>query len=439
MTNKAIAELETAPAAAQPTSDRTPDLTPDLRRDPRDMVKPIAALAAAGAMFAAANPLQAQIVPPGTGSPGPGLPNANLPADYNLTGVLGEESFDSFGCKVWKASPATPDWQQATVYFERKFYEKNDFLLPNGGTIAIWGFEDTLKSKGQNIYPSPAIRVTEGDMVHVKLDQKKGTHTIHHHGIEPTTMNDGVGHVSFEVEDTYIYQWQPRHAGTWFYHCHKNTVLHFEYGMFGLLIVDPKQEADGKRRAFSGYQGFDPVYDVEAFWVADDMDPRWHTLQQEAGMCGEDAGLNIFRPQYFFISGVANTQTVTSPKVAVNARHGQKVLIRLLNASYSVLSVTFEKFDVQVISVDGHSLGGPDKPWSRPFTVPKGQAIQMATATRHDILIDTASLGPVGAQNIVDNVRFEFQDWITRKVHNATAAQAYNRGVAQTKITVRPA
>ena len=409
----------------------------DLKRDPRETPKAVTSVAAASALFGAANPLQAQIAPPGTGSPGPGLPNLNPPADFTQTGVLGEETFDTFGCKVWKGSPATPDWQQASVYFERKFYEKSDFRLPNGGLITIWGFEDTLKSKGQNLYPSPVIRVTEGDMVHVKLDQKKGTHTIHHHGIEPTTMNDGVGHVSFEVEDTYIYQWQPRHAGTWFYHCHKNTVLHFEYGMFGLLVVDPpKIQVNGFDRvpAFKG----GPVYDVEAFWVADDMDPRWHTLQQEAGMCGEDAGLNIFRPQYFFITGVANTQTATNTRVAVNARLGNKILIRLLNASYSVLAVTFEKFDVQIVSVDGHSLGGPEKPWNRPFTIPKGQTIHVATASRYDVLIDTAQLGAAISSNVVDNVRFEFQDWVTRKVHNQNASAAWQRGLAQTTITVRP-
>ncbi len=433
-----IADAELAAELPSPTHPEAVAATPDLKRDPRQAPKAPASFAAAAALFTASNPLQAQTpyVPSGTGSPGPGLPNTNLPADYNLTGVLGDETFDSFGCKVWKASPATPDWQQASVYFERKFYEKNDFQLPNGGRIAIWGFEDTLKSKGQNIYPSPIIRVSEGDMVHVKLDQKKGTHTIHHHGIEPTTMNDGVGHVSFEVEDTYIYQWQPRHAGTWFYHCHKNTPVHFEYGMFGLLVVDPpKIRVNGYDRvpAFKG----GPIYDVEAFWVADDMDPRWHTLQQEAGLCGEDDGLNIFRPQYFFISGIANTQTMTSTKVAVTSRLGDKILIRLLNASYGVLAVTFEKLDVEVISVDGHSLGGPEKPWSRPFTIPKGQTIHLASASRYDLLIDTAQLGATLAANLVDTVRFEFQDWVTRKVHNATSSNAWQRGLASTTITVR--
>src|SRR5690606_20599539 len=123
-------------------------------------------------------------------------------------------------------------------------------------------------------FPSPLIRVQKDDLVHVKLSASKGSHTIHHHGIEPTTMNDGVGHVSMEITGNYVYQWQPRTPGTYFYHCHKNTVTHFEMGLFGLLVVDPKPDANGKVRAFED----GPVYDVEAFWVLDDIDPRWHLI-----------------------------------------------------------------------------------------------------------------------------------------------------------------
>lgn len=158
-------------------------------------------------------------------------------------GVVSEEveTFSTFGCNVRKADPATPDWRRPDVVFKRRGAETFDLVAPDGKKIKIWGFVDSaLPSDRQKMsYPSPMIRVTQGHVVHTVLTTSKGPHTIHHHGIEPSTANDGVGHLSFEVGSEYTYQWQPQHAGTFFYHCHRNTVLHYALGMFGMLIVAP--------------------------------------------------------------------------------------------------------------------------------------------------------------------------------------------------------
>jgi len=191
-------------------------------------------------------------------------------------------------------------------------------------------------------YPAATIRVPRGAVFHGKtLGHGPPPHTIHWHGIEPTSINDGVGHCSMEIGN-YIYQWQPNFIGTYFYHCHRNTVQHFEFGLFGLLIIDPPDAffasirrfrpngaivlnrvpvgagRDGLRRTaanlvtpfadftnlFPGFIGGDPIngvavpdplgqfptdphaftvpYDVEAFWVLDDRDSVWSEFAPSA-------------------------------------------------------------------------------------------------------------------------------------------------------------
>lgn len=201
-------------------------------------------------------------------------------------------------------------------------------------------------------FPAPTIRIPRGVIFHAYVDAGgQSPHTVHWHGIEPTAMNDGVGHTSVEL-GVYTYQWQPNFIGSYFYHCHRNTIQHFEYGLYGFLIVEPPDAydpSDGKnvggypRRTaanlteFPEYPGFiggtlesgDPhamtvPYDVEALWVIDDIDSVWRMQAEHAHQTfpehGDKPGINDefhnnvrgshdffsfhdYNPDYFVVTG----------------------------------------------------------------------------------------------------------------------------------------
>lgn len=336
---------------------------------------------------------------------------------FNRTGVSGVETFDTFGCNPWDGSPATPDRVRPHVTLRREVHTDARITMPDGRRVDFWSFLDPNGSSADrnNPFPGATIRVREGQIVHTELKVRKNDHTIHHHGIEPTTFNDGVGHVSFEVKSEYTYQWLAEQAGTYFYHCHKNTVLHFEMGMYGMLIVDPPT---GPGRLYSG----GPAYDVEAILVADDVDPRWHEMDHDAGMCGEDVGLNRFEPKYFLVSGVPAPRTLTDPRTVVRARAGQKILLRILNGSYSIVRVTLPTTGT-CHAWDGRPLGRQGSPWSAPYEWAAGTSTELTTAQRADIILNDLPPGTY-------RVRFEFLHWITRRIQNNGA------GVAETTIIV---
>lgn len=355
---------------------------------------------------------------------------ANMFAPGFLTGLVGGVN-----------DLPTPDaiLPSAGATFERRGL--HDATLPVPGLAAgvpMWSFEARMnRSVPVNIgtWPASTIRVREGEIVHTVMNNRQGPHTIHHHGIEPTPANDGVGHLTFEVSGgNYTYQWKAAESGTYFYHCHRNTTLHFEMGMYGMLIVDPNVEgapfADGGP-GMCLVRDTPTAYHREAIWVADDIDSRWHNgLPVAVGIqaCDTDGRsgfvlwgdpdnprLNDFNPTYFVVSGQA-AQAVDDgvnliEGVRATATSGEKILVRALNASYCTTVWTFPtSLQGSVIARDGRTLGRSRfGSYSEPFTLASiGHQFTFTTAQRFDILVDTA-----GARLGEHLVTIEFRHWIT--------------------------
>ena len=327
---------------------------------------------------------------------------ANQPRAIATTGALpvvlrdrirNKKHFEAFGCDVRKVKQGvTPDRVTPDVEFVREVHSGGQVQMPDGKRVDFWSFRDPTDKKNDKPFPAPIIRVREGQIVHTTLWASKNTHTIHHHGIEPTPHNDGVGHTSFEVDKTYTYQWRASESGSFFYHCHKNTTLHFELGMYGPLVIDPPQGPGFVRRGTQVVP-----YDHEVVWIPDDVDPAWRSLGHSAGLrCGpfdDTQHMLRFEPRYWLLSGVPHPRTRTDSKVTARCRRGERLLIRLLNAAYGPVEVRLP-FDAECIGMDGHTLGGPkgDR-YSRPWTIPAGQSCELSTAQRWDLLVQPDRVG----------------------------------------------
>lgn len=325
--------------------------------------------------------------------------------------VIGvEEEFDKFACDTPQIGPPTPDALTPDVVVIREMFVNLDLTMPDGVKVRFWGFKSP---DGEAQFPNEAIRVPQGKIIHTHLEVRKNAHTIHHHGIEPSTFNDGVPHTSFEAKPEYTYQWFSSQAGTYWYHCHVNATLHIEMGMYGQLIIDPP-EGPG----FLFQEG--PTYDVEKLWSVDEVDPRWHELNHHAGIAcpfGPDVGLHLFRPKYFFIHGVPSPLTEEHPRAVVEAAAGQNILIRAHNAGYTIHRYTFP-VDLTVEGIDGRPLGrrrgGPTAEagrYSHPIPVAAGRSFELTSAERHDLLIRNAPAGN-------HMVTIDFMDWQTRQVYH---------------------
>ncbi len=313
-----------------------------------------------------------------------------------------EAAFRAFSIEVPQFNQAFPLDAIANpdYFFDLRVRHGVDLPLPDGKEIEIWTFEDADRADGP--WPGEPVRVPEGALVHGRLGPRHGPHTIHWHGIEPMASSDGVGKTSFEVDDEYVYQWLAAKAGTYFYHCHRNTVLHFEMGMYGALIIDPVAPADSGLTApyAMGGPGYtrriDELvrYDVERFWVGDDLDPRWHELDKDSGIgdfpfnsLEDNDDLHLFDPKYHVISGVPHPLTRANPSVVARMKVGQTLLLRIVSAGYEYQTWKLG-LDAEIIAMDGRTLGhSGGTSYAYPFTLPADTPYELTPARRFDALI----------------------------------------------------
>ncbi|HWK52749.1 MAG TPA: multicopper oxidase domain-containing protein [Hyphomicrobiales bacterium] len=126
--------------------------------------------------------------------------------------------------------------------FEMTIEEVEKEVAP-GFTAKVWGYDGQV--------PAPLIHVNQFDEVEVTVHNFTTlNHTIHWHGMYQTDSwkSDGVPDVTqkaIEPGESYTYRFIADRAGSLWYHCHVNVSEHLALrGMFGPLIVDPKEPTE---------------------------------------------------------------------------------------------------------------------------------------------------------------------------------------------------
>ncbi len=105
--------------------------------------------------------------------------------------------------------------------------------------------------------PGPVLRATEGDTLRVHfVNAGSHPHTIHFHGIHPTNM-DGV----FEIVQPggrFTYEFEAKPYGLQLYHCHSTPLKkHLHKGLYGALIIDPKEPRAPAQELVMVMNGYD--------------------------------------------------------------------------------------------------------------------------------------------------------------------------------------
>lgn len=263
-------------------------------------------------------------------------------------------------------------------------------VMHDGVTMKTWPFTDG--SGKATLFPGPLLTSNEGDEVTVTFTNNMNQHTFHLHGIDADTPNDGVPD-TWPVVDTYTFLTD--HAGTYWYHCHVDTVLHQQMGMYGPFVVGP---ADGSNRAWTG----GPPFTKQYVWTLSEFDSAWRTNNPKPNFA-------YFNADYFLINGKDGFRTIRDPDTAISCRVGETVLLRLVHAGYLIAKVSFGGLRASVVASDGRPLPSPLR----------RRSIKIASGERYDLLFTPTEPGTYRA-------KVRYLNWYEGTV----------RGIAKTKIKV---
>ena len=205
----------------------------------------------------------------------------------------------------------------------------------NGTKFSVWTYNGTV--------PGPEIRVKEGDIVRVKLQNKSGAkHGMFFHGLHVPPKVAMQEDVPVEPGYEYTYEFEAKPSGTHLYHCSYNMAEHLDRGMYGAFIVEEKTSPDpstgwvprpplrpppspplegGEKGEVEGGEGGGYK---EFVYIIDD----WNS---KAAKGESHHGMGHPRDMMNYDITTINGKSITNSPAVMDVKAGEKIKIRLAN------------------------------------------------------------------------------------------------------------
>ena len=299
-------------------------------------------------------------------------------------------------------------------------------------TITAWTYNGTV--------PGETIRVKQGEVVKVNLkNDLEEPVSIHWHGVPLPNTEDGIPGVTQDAVvpgETYTYEFVANDPGTYWYHSHQNGVEQLDKGLYGTLIVEPKDGID---------------VDRDYTLVLDEWESGTHddgSENHDGGMnMGDNKGSSIHMEGMGMKNGMSmegmedhmqsddnsmmmhdmssydiytmNGKTYEENE-SLKVKKGDKVKLRFVNAGYMAHPIHIP-VDYKVTHVDGQKVNNPQ--------VEKSSILEIAPGERYDIEFVADGKGDFtidchGEMEAAEDMRMDvvYEDGNGQKLEHATAS-----------------
>ena len=308
------------------------------------------------------------------------------------------------GFNMWRA----PVWAQAvmrqpTAELTGKTFDLRIGELP----VNFTGSPQTAFTVNGSL-PAPTLRLREGERVNIRVANGLADEdaSIHWHGIVLPANMDGVPGLSFhgiKPGESYLYEFDVKQSGTYWYHSHSG--FQEQRGVYGALIIDPREPAPFKYDRehtvlLSDWTDMDPetvlaklkkqsdYFNFNQRTVGDFIrDVRRRGLSQTIADRRTWGEMRMNPTDLSDVTGAAYTYLMNGTTPGGNwtgvFKPGERVRLRFINGSaQSYFDVRIPGLKLTVVAADGLNV--------RPVEVDE---FRIATAETYDVIVE-----PSGAE-----------------------------------------